>query len=126
MFLTLQGPRARVKGSRDSLGVRPVWTAFARQAVANLTTVTDSLRGITVLLLGRYFGDRLIKGGQIEEADVVDVFLRMEQTCGYARCLAPKDSGATARRILGIDRISRRIAQGGGSVRIGSASTATE
>ncbi len=119
MFLTLQDPRARVKGSRDALGVQPIWTAFARQVIANLTTVTDSLRGFTVLLLGRYFGDRLIREGKIEEADVVDAFLRMEQLCGYARCLGPSDDEASLGRILGIERIMGRINRRSGSVRIG-------
>lgn len=118
MFLTLEDPRARVKGSRDPLGVQPVWSAFGRHIIANLTTVTDSLRGFTVLLLGRYFGERLLNDGQIEEEDVVDVFLRVEQVCGYARCLALEDGG-WAGRVLGIERVKRRISEGLTSVRIG-------
>ena len=109
MFLTLEDPRARVKGSRDPLGVQTIWAAFARHLIANLTTVTDSLRGFTVLLLGRYFGERLLKDGKIEEGDVIDVFLRVEQVCGYARCLAPDDDAAGAGRVLGIERVKRRI-----------------
>ena len=125
MFLTLEDPRARVKGSRDPLGVQPVWSAFGRKIVANLTTVTDSLRGFTVLLLGRYLGGRLLREGKIEEEDVVDVFLRVEQVCGYARCLAREDNHGLAGRILGIERINRRISEGASSIKIGtSADTA--
>ena len=125
MFLTLEDPRARVKGSRDPLGIQPVWSAFGRKIVANLTTVTDSLRGFTVLLLGRYFGERLLREGRIEEEDVLDVFLRIEQVCGYARCLAPQDDHGRSGRILGIERISRRIAEGASSVKIGTTADAT-
>ena len=118
MFLTLEDPRARLKGSRDPLGVQPIWSAFGRHIVANLTTVTDSLRGFTVLLLGRYFGERFLREGKIEEEDVVDVFLRVEQVCGYARCLVLEDDVGQAGRILGIERIRRRISEGASSARI--------
>ena len=124
MFLTLEDPRARVKGSRDPLGAQPVWSAFGRKIVANLTTVTDSLRGFTVLLLGRYFGERLLKEGKIEEEDVIEVFLRLEQVCGYARCLAPEADRGQADRILGIERINRRISEGASSVKIGTSADA--
>ena len=119
MFLTLEDPRARVKGSRDPLGVQPIWSTFGRHIIANLTTVTDSLRGFTVLLLGRYFGERLLRDGEIEEEEVVDVFLRVEQVCGYARCLALEDNGRWAGRVLGIERVKRRISEGVDSVSIG-------
>lgn len=119
MFLTLEDPRARVKGSRDPLGVQPVWSAFGRHIIGNLTTVTDSLRGFTVLLLGRYFGERLLRNGEIEEEEVVDVFLRVEQVCGYARCLALEDDERRAGRILGVERVKRRISEGVASVSIG-------
>lgn len=125
MFLTLEDPRARVKGSRDPLGVQPIWSAFGRHIIANLTTVTDSLRGFTVLLLGRYFGERLLKDGKIEEEDVVDVFLRVEQVCGYARCMALEDDVGWAGRVLGIERVKRRISEGPTSVRIGITPDAT-
>lgn len=119
MFLTLEDPRARVKGSRDPLGLQPVWSGFGRHIIANLTTVTDSLRGFTVLLLGRYFGERLLREGRIEEEDVVDVFLRVEQACAYARCLTRGQNGRGPGRILGIERVKRRCSGGTGSVRIG-------
>ena len=125
MFLTLEDPRARVKGSRDPLGVQPVWSAFGRRIIANLTTVTDSLRGFTVLLLGRYFGERLLRDGRIEEEEAVDVFLRVEQVCGYARYLAREDDERRAGRILGIERVRRRISEGAASVRIGTTPDAT-
>lgn len=125
MFLTLEDPRARVKGSRDPLGVQPIWSAFGRRIVANLTTVTDSLRGFAVLLLGRYLGERLLGEGKIGEEDVVDVFLRTEQVCGYARHLASETDAGSAGRILGIERVRQRISEGGASVKIGTTPDAT-
>ncbi len=85
MFLTLEDPRAKIQGSRDPLGVQPVWSGFGRHLVTNLTTVSNSVRGFTVLLLGRYFGERLISDGMAEEHDALPIFLRTEQLCAYAR-----------------------------------------
>jgi len=71
-------------------------------------------------MLGRYFGERLLTAGKVREADVIDVFLRVEQVCAYARCLALKeDVVRRSGRILGIERIRRRIAKRGEPVRIG-------
>ena len=107
MFLTLEDPRGRVKGSRDPLGVQPIWSAFGRRVIGNLTTQTDSCRGFAVLLLGRYFVGQLVEDGEIGAEDALDVFLRFEQICGYARHLG-HDSGDPTERILGVERISRR------------------
>lgn len=85
MFLTLEDPRAMIQGSRDPLGVQPVWSGFGRHLVSNLTTVSNSVRGFTVLLLGRYFGELLIGDGRAEEHDALPIFLRTEQLCAYAR-----------------------------------------
>lgn len=113
MFLTLEDPRARIKGSRDPLGVQPIWWAFGREVVGNLTTQTNSCRGFAVLLLGRYFAQRLLEYEEIDEEDVLNAFLRFEQICGYARHLARNGTGTedTTERILGIERISRRSAE---------------
>lgn len=104
MFLTLEDPRARVKGSRDPLGVQPIWTRFARHLIGNLTQTTTSVRNFKVLLLGRWFGELLLEEGRIGEDGAVDVFLRVEQVCGYARFVEPKDY------IPGKERIGRRFA----------------
>jgi hypothetical protein len=60
-FLTLEDPNAKIKGSRDPLGIVPIWSSFGRYLVTNLTTPSNSLRGFTTLLLGRYFCERVIK-----------------------------------------------------------------
>ena len=61
MFLTLEDPNAKLKGSRDPLGSQPIWAKFGRHVVSNLTMQTTSTRGFTIVLLGRYFGARLIE-----------------------------------------------------------------
>ena len=40
-FLTDLDPQAAIKGSRDPLGVQPIWSRMGRHVVGNLTTVTD-------------------------------------------------------------------------------------
>ena len=107
MFLTLEDPRAKIQGSRDPLGVQPIWSGFGRRLVSNLTTVSNSVRGFTVLLMGRYFGELLIGNGRAEEQDALSIFLRTEQLCGYARyCIHDAED------TRGIERIRRNLAEG--------------
>ena len=84
-FLTLEDPNAKIKGSRDPLGMQPVWVSFARHLISNLTTQTTSVRGFTIFILGRYFANLLVEDRAISREKVVDVFLRMEQLGAYAR-----------------------------------------
>ena len=114
MFLTLEDPRARVKGFRDPLGVQALWTAFGRRVVFNLTTVTNSVRSFTVLLLGRWITERLVADGRISRDGAVDAFLRFEQIAGYARHLMCGDGGD----VRGIERVRVR-SMGRAPVRIG-------
>jgi hypothetical protein len=58
-FLTDLDTRAAVKGSRDPLGIQSIWTRFGRHVVGNLTTVSDSIRDFTTLLLGYHFAESL-------------------------------------------------------------------
>ena len=85
MFLTLEDPRAKVQGSRDPLGLQPIWSRFGREVVTNLTTVSRAVRGFTVTLLARYFGELLLDDGRAAEEDVVPIFLRLEQVAAYRR-----------------------------------------
>ena len=52
MFLTLEDPRANVQGSRDPLGLQPIWSRFGREVVTNLTTVTALRFIVRVLFVG--------------------------------------------------------------------------
>ena len=107
MFLTLEDPRAKVQGSRDPLGVLPIWASFGRKLVTNLTTVSNSVRGFTIVLLARYYTERLIDDGKIGEEDALGVFLRMEQIGAYAR---HKGHGVEG-DIRGIERVKRFLAE---------------
>lgn len=103
MFLTLEDPNARIHGSRDPLGVQPVWSFFGRQVVTNLTTVTTSIRGFTVLLLGRLCTEKMIAKGTVGEQDALSIFLKVEQICSYARYIAHHVDVD----IRGIERVKR-------------------
>lgn len=106
-FLTELDSRAAIKGSRDPLGLQPIWVHFGRRAVGNLTTVTSSLRNFTTLLLGLYVADDLIERGDCSEEQRVDIFLRVEQLAGYSRFAHGADGAADG--ILGVTRIRRRL-----------------
>src|SRR5205823_6790663 len=82
-FLTDLDSRAAVKGSRDPLGIQPIWTRLGRHVVGNLTTVSTSVRDFTTTLLGYYFAERVEneEGGD----GALAVFLRWEQLASYAR-----------------------------------------
>jgi len=58
-FLTDLDSRAAVKGSRDPLGIQQIWTRLGRPVVGNLTTVNNSVRDFTTMLLGYYLAARL-------------------------------------------------------------------
>ena len=101
MFFTLEDPNAKIKGSRDPLGAQPLWTAFGRHVVTNLTTQTNSTRGFTILLLGRYLVERAIEDGRIGRELALDAFLRFEQIGAYVRHVAHGVGGD----IRGIERV---------------------
>ena len=83
----------------------PIWIAFARHIITNLTTPSGSTRGFTILMLGRYFGAMLIESGQIPREDALDVVLRMEQLGAYSRHLGHRVEGD----IRGIERVKAHI-----------------
>ena len=112
MFLTLEDPRAKIQGSVDPLGVQPIWSHFGRHVVTNLTTVSNSVRGFTVLLLGRYLAEQLVEDGRADPEDALSIFLRTEQACGYAR-----HARHDARDMRGVERIVARL-EGSRSVTI--------
>ena len=109
MFLTLEDPNARIHGSRDPLGVQPVWASFGRNVVTNLTTVTTSIRGFTVLLIGRLCAEKMIAKGTVGEQNALSIFLRAEQIGSYARYLAHGVDGD----IRGIERVKRFVSEYG-------------
>jgi hypothetical protein len=113
-FLTLEDPNAKIKGSRDPLGIQPVWAQFGRRVVTNLTTQSSPVRGFTVLILGRYFTEQLIDDGKLLKEDALSAFLRMEQMGAYARHVGHGVTGD----IRGIERVTKFAAEGKGRVHI--------
>ena len=114
MFFTLEDPNAKIKGSRDPLGAQPIWTAFGRHVVTNLTTQTNSTRGFTILLLGRYLAEQAIEDGRIGRELALDAFLRFEQIGAYVRHAAHGVGG----EIRGIERVRSRLREHRGLVPI--------
>jgi hypothetical protein len=104
-FLTDLDSRAAVKGSRDPLGIQPIWTRFGRHVVGNLTTVSSSVLDFTTLLLGYWFAERIadMQGPGSELA----TFLKWEQLAAYARA---KVNGDFAFR--GTERVRRNLSEG--------------
>lgn len=115
-FLTLEDPNARIKGSRDPLGLVVIWSTFGRRVIGNLTTQSRSVRGFTTLLLGRWLADRLVSAGKAHAEDALDIFLRMEQLSAYVRRVAHDERG----EIRGIERVERNLRESGEKPRIGT------
>jgi hypothetical protein len=103
-FLTDLDSRAAVKGSRDPLGLVPVWSRFGRHVVGNLTTVSNSVRGFTTLLLGYYFAEQVKRRGGTEAQSTLDPFLKFEQLAGYSRWHVNRDGDFRGR-----DRVVARL-----------------
>jgi hypothetical protein len=115
-FLTLEDPNAKIKGSRDPLGLQPVWVSFARHLISNLTTQTTSVRGFTIFILGRYFANLLVEDRALSREKVVDAFLRMEQLGAYARFVKHDVQDD----IRGIERVKAFVNDNKGKVHIES------
>lgn len=105
-FLTDIDPRAAVRGSRDPLGLVPLWSRLGREVVGNLTTVTTSYRNFTTLLIGQFLADQAVGRGA-DERERVNAFLRAEQLILYSR-VAHRGPDEVD-RILGITRIRKRL-----------------
>jgi hypothetical protein len=88
-FLTEIDPQAEIKGSRDPLGIQPIWTRLGRRIIGNLTTVTSSVRDFTTTILGYYFAERVAHeknaDSDLAAFSELAVFLRWEQLAAYAR-----------------------------------------
>ena len=107
MFLTSLDSRAQIKGSRDPLGLGPVWGRFGRGVVGNLSTVSDSVRGFTTLLLGYYFAEQIQAKSSGDQETTLSTFLKFEQLAGYVRLHFHKDGA-----LRGIERVRKRLSEG--------------
>lgn len=106
-FLTEIDKNAAIKGSRDPLGIQSIWVGFGRNIVGNLTTVTNSVRGFTTLLLGYYFIERAYQLGYKDSA--LDIFLKWEQLVAYARYIVSNHKDTNIR---GIERVESNVGEG--------------
>ena len=104
-FLTEIDSRAAIRGSRDPLGVQPIWSRLGRHVVGNLTTVSTSLRDFTTLLLGYHFCERVTDTGGGSE---LSTFLKWEQLCAYARVAVNGEREG----LRGIERVQRNLNAG--------------
>src|SRR5262245_11019213 len=103
-FLTDLDSRAAVKGSRDPLGIQQIWTRLGRHVVGNLTTVSNSVRDFTTLLLGYYFAARL--ADEVGPGTELSTFLKWEQLAAYARATANKDL-----EFRGTERVQKNLSE---------------
>jgi hypothetical protein len=115
-FLTEIDPQAAIKGSRDPLGVQPIWTRLGRRVVGNLTTVSVSVRDFTTTILGYYFAER-VANEEVADGDLA-VFLRWEQLSAYARGGINNDW-----EFRGTERAKKNF-NAGGKLRLGTDSAA--
>ncbi|MBA2360063.1 MAG: hypothetical protein H0V79_03825 [Actinobacteria bacterium] len=104
-FLTDLDSRAAVKGSRDPLGIQPIWTRFGRHVVGNLTTVSTSVRDFTTLLLGYHFAQQVAE--DLGPGSELEAFLKWEQLAAYARAIGNGD-----RTFRGTERVQRSLSEG--------------
>jgi len=105
-FFTALDPDARIKGSRDPLGFERIWTAFGREVVGNLTTVTRSVRQFSTLLFGFHLANQATESPADRDDEFLPVFLRFEQLAAYARY---RGDQAAARDIRGIRAVRRNV-----------------
>jgi hypothetical protein len=105
-FLTDLDSRAAVKGSRDPLGIQQIWTRLGRHVVGNLTTVSNSVRDFTTLLLGYYFAEQL--ADELGPGSELATFLKWEQLAAYARASENNDF-----IFRGTERVKKSLSEGG-------------
>jgi len=91
-----------------------VWASFGRRVVLNLTTVTNSVRGFTTLLLGRFLTEKMIEKHVARDRDALSIFLRMEQISAYVRRVGHGVEG----EIRGIERVKAHLEENSAEVPI--------
>jgi hypothetical protein len=99
-FLTELDPNARVKGTRDPLGIQSVWSGFARLVVGGITSQTSSLDDFRILVMGSWLIDQ-VADDSIPKASI---FACWEQLAAYARLEVHGQGG-----FRGITRVRNRL-----------------
>ncbi len=103
-FLTEIDTRAKVKGSRDPLGIQPIWGRFGRHVIGNLTTVSNSVRDFTTTILGYYFAERV--SAEKSVSSVLETFIKWEQLAACARAHVNNDFA-----FRGTERVRERLSE---------------
>lgn len=106
MFLTDLDSRASVKGSRDPLGLVPLWSHFGRFVVGNLTTVTTYVRGFTTLLLGYHFAREVQDRVGRDAESTLALFLKFEQLAAHCRYFVNSDG-----EFRGVERVKKTLGE---------------
>ena len=104
-FLTDIDSRAKVKGSRDPLGIQQIWARLGRHVVGNLTTVSNSVRDFSILLLGYHFAQQL--ADDLGPGSEVATFIKWEQLASYARAFVNNEKG-----FRGTERVWKALSEG--------------
>ncbi len=103
-FLTSLPADEQVTGSRDPLGLLPLWSELGREAIANVTTVSSDMAGWVTLALGTLETRELVGDN---EDEFLGTFLMVEQAIAYARC-ADKNE----RTVRGSNEVRHRLRRG--------------
>lgn len=102
-FLTEFDSRDDIKGSRDPLGIQPLWSRLGREVIGNLTTVSSSVPDYAVLLLGFHYIEAIAE--TLGSEHDLGTFLKWEQLAAYARG-NNKDF-----QFRGTERVKRRLSE---------------
>ncbi len=105
-FLTALAPDERIQGSRDPLGLLPIWSRLGRRLIGNVTTVSGDLRGWTSLLVMAGLYRERVEDGRLAEADIEPLF-RAEQLIAYSRVLYPAATGAS--EVRGLNQVRAHL-----------------
>ena len=106
-FFTALAPEEQAQGSRDPLGLLPIWSRVGRGLAGNVTTVSGDLRGWTslIVMVGLY-ADRVAKR-VLDESDTEPLF-RAEQLIAYSRVLHSNLEDGSA-PVRGLNLVKRRL-----------------
>ncbi len=105
-FLTELDPNIRVKSSVDPLGFEPLWSMLGRRIITNLTTITQSFEEFQTILCGLALADKYCNN---DENTRLEIFLRFEQLCAYARTRYP-DINSPQQAVRGTTRVKKNLA----------------
>jgi hypothetical protein len=124
-FLTALAPEARVKGSRDPLGLLPLWARVGRRGIGNVTTVSGDLRGWTQLIVSVGLAREWGYAG--DPKSLTRSFLTAERLVAFARVWETEfaddaPEGGNAGEVRGVTRarmMLRDHARGEGPMPVG-------